>query len=46
MINTNLFFKFLKKNGIDFFTGVPDSILKETKQHFSKKKKQKSLYYG
>ncbi len=38
MINTNLFFKFLKKNGIDFFTGVPDSILKETKQHFSKKK--------
>ena len=28
MINPELFYKILKKNGIGFFTGVPDSILK------------------
>jgi phosphonopyruvate decarboxylase len=29
MINTLKFFNSLKKNKIDFFTGVPDSLLKE-----------------
>ena len=28
MISVNNFVKFLKKNGINFFTGVPDSVLK------------------
>ena len=28
MINVNNFIKFLKKNDINFFTGVPDSVLK------------------
>ena len=30
MINTKKFFNFLNKNKIEFFTGVPDSVLKET----------------
>jgi phosphonopyruvate decarboxylase len=29
MINANLLFSFLRKNKIDFFTGVPDSLLKD-----------------
>lgn len=29
MISPELFYKSLKRNGIDFFTGVPDSLLKD-----------------
>ncbi len=29
MIRTDNFYKWLKENGIDFFTGVPDSLLKD-----------------
>ena len=36
MINPDYFFKFLKRNKINFFAGVPDSILKNTKNFFSK----------
>lgn len=36
MIDINLLFSFLKKNKIKFFSGVPDSILKETKEFFEK----------
>lgn len=36
MININYFFSFLKKNQINFFSGVPDSVLKETKPIFEK----------
>ena len=32
MINVNNLIKFLKSNKIDFFTGVPDSILKNLSQ--------------
>ncbi len=35
MINPDYFFKFLKKNNINFFAGVPDSVLKNTKNFFS-----------
>ena len=34
MINVDNFFKFLKSNKVNFYTGVPDSILKKTKKHF------------
>lgn len=34
MINVDNFFKFLKNNKVNFYTGVPDSILKKTKRHF------------
>tara|TARA_Y100000816_G_scaffold289387_1_gene275744 strand:- start:77 stop:1180 length:1104 start_codon:yes stop_codon:yes gene_type:complete len=38
MINIKDFFKFLETKKINFFTGVPDSILKETNYYFQKKK--------
>ena len=38
MIEVKKLFKFLKKNKINFFTGVPDSILKETSNYLSNKK--------
>ena len=34
MIKTKQFFNFLNKNKIEFFTGVPDSVLKETNNYF------------
>ena len=37
MIETKQIFEFFKKNNIDFFSGVPDSILKKT-SHFLEKK--------
>ena len=37
MINVNNFFKFLNNSGIKFFSGVPDSILKNTRFHLEKK---------
>ena len=36
MINVNYFFSFLKKSKVNFFSGVPDSILKETKTIFER----------
>ena len=36
-------FNFLKKKKLIFFTGVPDSVLKETK-HFLKIKKLKIIW--
>ena len=41
MIDVNSFIKFLKKNKINFFTGVPDSVLKNLSikiDNFSKNK--------
>jgi len=43
MVNVNNLFKFLDKNGINFFSGVPDSILKNTKWHLEKKNKKQHL---
>jgi len=43
MIDTKLFFKFLEKNEINFFTGVPDSVLKDTNRYFGNKKNNKHL---
>ena len=39
MINTINFFKFLKKKKINFFCGVPDSILKSFSNYLDSKKK-------
>ena len=39
MIKINNLFKFLTKNKVNFFTGVPDSILKKTKGYLESKKK-------
>ena len=36
MIEVKKLFSFLKKKNIDFFAGVPDSILKKTKEYFDK----------
>ena len=38
MIDVEKFFNCLKKNEISFFTGVPDSVLKDTNSHFKNKK--------
>jgi len=43
MIDTKNLFSFLKKNKIDFFCGVPDSVLKETRDKFSNFNKKKHL---
>lgn len=40
MIKTEVLFNFLKKKDIDFFTGVPDSVLKEFSHHLEIKKKK------
>ena len=40
MIDVNDFFYFLKKNKIEFFSGVPDSILKKTNYYLEKKNVQ------
>ena len=42
MIYTEEFLNFLKKKKITFFTGVPDSILKDFLEKISKLKKKKS----
>ena len=39
MIETKNLFTFLKKEKINFFTGVPDSVLKETSSFLEKKNK-------
>ena len=43
MIETKKLFKFLKKNKINFYTGVPDSVLKETKTYLEKIEKKTIL---
>ena len=43
MINTNNFFNFLNRNGIKFFSGVPDSILKSTRSNLEKKNGQQHI---
>ena len=43
MIETGKLFKFLEGNGINFFSGVPDSILKSTKWHLEKINKKKHI---
>ncbi len=43
MINVNSFFKFLSKNGVNFFSGVPDSVLKNTKWLLEKKNKKQHI---
>ena len=43
MIETKKLFKFLKKERIEFFTGVPDSVLK-TASSFLESKKRKTFY--
>ena len=39
MIEVKNLFKYLNKNKVNFFSGVPDSILKETKSYLESKKK-------
>ncbi len=41
MIKVNEFFYFLKKNKVEYFTGVPDSILKDTNSFLKKKNEKK-----
>ena len=43
MLEVEKLFKFLNKNGINFFSGVPDSILKNTKQYLEKKNKRQHI---
>ena len=43
MIKVKNLFNFLKQNKIDYFTGVPDSVLKATNQYF-KNKNQKQHF--
>ena len=39
MIEVKNLFRYLNKNKVNFFSGVPDSILKETKSYLEFKKK-------
>ena len=43
MINVDIFFKFLENNGINFFSGVPDSILKNLTSCFGNLSKKKHI---
>ncbi len=43
MIDVTKFFKFLRNNGINFFSGVPDSVLKNTKWFLEKKSKEQHI---
>lgn len=43
MINVNFFFNFLKKNEINFFCGVPDSVLKASDSYFIKIKNKQNI---
>ena len=40
MIETKKLLKILKKNNINYFTGVPDSVLKEIGKYLDKKKEK------
>ena len=39
MIEVKNLFRYLNKNKVNFFSGVPDSILKETRSYLESKKK-------
>ena len=43
MIDVKNLFKFLNQNGIKFFSGVPDSILKNINWHLEKKSKKQHI---
>ena len=43
MIKVNALINLLKKNNCDFFTGVPDSVLKELSFYLKKKQKNNIL---
>ena len=43
MINIKNLLQLMKKSGIDFFTGVPDSLLKELSIHLNKKNKNNHI---
>jgi phosphonopyruvate decarboxylase len=43
MIKVEKFFKILKENKINFFSGVPDSVLKDAKIHLSKINKKNHI---
>ena len=43
MILAKKIFDTLKKNKVSFFTGVPDSVLKNLSNYFGKLKKNKSM---
>jgi len=43
MIKTEVLFNFFKKKDIDFFTGVPDSVLKEFSHYLEIKKKKNHI---
>ncbi len=43
MIESKIFFSHLKKKKINFFSGVPDSVLKATKSFFEKKNKKNHI---
>ena len=45
MISTVNFIDELKRNSIDFFTGVPDSVLKKLSNKFEKFDKNKQFCY-
>ena len=44
MIQTKDLRKILNKNKINFFTGVPDSVLKSLSDHFQSYSKKKTYY--
>ena len=46
MLDSKKFYNFLKKNNINFFTGVPDSLLKNFIYLLDKKKKEEHLSVG
>ena len=43
MIDVSNLFGFLNSNGIKFFSGVPDSVLKNTRRHLEKKNKSQHI---
>ena len=43
MIETKEFYESLNKNGIDFYTGVPDSLLKDICSYISDNLTQKNM---
>jgi phosphonopyruvate decarboxylase len=44
MVKINSLINILKKNNSDFFTGVPDSVLKELSYYLQSKKKNQTYY--
>ena len=44
MIKVSALINLLKKNKSNFYTGVPDSVLKELSSSFTKNEQKKSYY--